>query len=213
MTEKNKAPNYKRIVIGPVRLSFVEFAEAKLDEEKGTYHYSCQVLVPTADKEAIAKIKRATLAATVEKFGKEKTPRILKSPKFHTPLRDPVEEELEHESFKGMMFFSCKAGQKRRPGYALKNRTRLTDPAEIAKEFYSGVWAYVSLNFYYFDKNSKGIAVGLNNVLKSHDDESLEGGSKLEDDFEHLFEDDEFSEVGNADLSDTDDPDDNDDLL
>lgn len=64
----------------------------------------------------------------------------------------------------------------------------ITDEDEI----YSGVWAYVSVTFYPYDVNgNKGIACGLNNIMKFKDDERFGGRTSAAADFEGFGEDDE----------------------
>lgn len=51
-------------------------------------------------------------------------------------------------------------------------------------EFYSGCYGRVSLTFYGFNVNgNKGIAAGLQNIMKTDDGEPLGGRSRAEDDF------------------------------
>jgi hypothetical protein len=60
------------------------------------------------------------------------------------------------------------------------------------EEFYSGCYGYVSLTFYAFDtKGNKGIACGLNNVMKTKDGEHLGGRVSAEQDFATVPADDD----------------------
>ncbi|MBR5878844.1 MAG: DUF2815 family protein, partial [Akkermansia sp.] len=53
-----------------------------------------------------------------------------------------------------------------------------------SEDFYSGCWGAASVNFFPYDSNgNKGVGVGLNNVIKTRDDERLSGGSSAEADF------------------------------
>ena len=55
------------------------------------------------------------------------------------------------------------------------------------EEIYSGVWAIMSVTFYGYDvSGNKGIAVGLNNIMKFKDDERLGGRASAESDFEDV---------------------------
>jgi hypothetical protein len=52
------------------------------------------------------------------------------------------------------------------------------------EDFYSGCWGAVTLNFFPYDsKGNKGVGAGLNNVIKTRDDERLSGGSSADADF------------------------------
>ena len=60
------------------------------------------------------------------------------------------------------------------------------------EEVYSGMWAYVSVTFYAYDVNgNKGIACGLNNIMKFKDDERLGGRVSAECDFDGVGGDDD----------------------
>ena len=61
------------------------------------------------------------------------------------------------------------------------------------KDIYSGMWARVTLNFYgYSHSGNKGVGCGLQNVMKTRDDEPLSGRSSAASD---------FATVGNAVVS------------
>lgn len=46
-------------------------------------------------------------------------------------------------------------------------------------DFYSGCWGAAVVNFYpYNTSGNMGVAVGLNNVIKTRDDERLGGGGR-----------------------------------
>ena len=58
---------------------------------------------------------------------------------------------------------------------------------------YSGVWAIASVTFFAYDTNgNRGVACGLNNLMKFKDDEKLGGRVSAETDFAEIdMEDDE----------------------
>ena len=60
-------------------------------------------------------------------------------------------------------------------------------------ELKSGDWGKASINFFPFSASgSNGVGVGLNNLMKTRDGESLGGVfTKAEDDFEGEFEDED----------------------
>ena len=67
-----------------------------------------------------------------------------------------------------------------RPGICDKHNTALGDEEEI----YSGVWAYVSVTFFGYDvSGNRGVACGLNNIMKFKDGERLGGRVSAESDF------------------------------
>lgn len=190
----------------PVRFSYIHFFEAVVEDEtkidkktgKPALFYSCQVIIPKKDKVTVEAVNRAVALAAKEKLaGKDKIPSMWK-----LPLRDGDEEADEKgEHLKGHWFFNCKS--KGRPGvvgtakfteedlafwdaenehespdYKAKNRPRLNKLKPLAPDdIKSGDYGRVSVDFYYFENESKGIAAGLNNVQKLKDGEAL-GGSR-----------------------------------
>ncbi|MDR9795244.1 DUF2815 family protein [Aeribacillus pallidus] len=189
--------NATKVITGKVRLSYVHvFQPQSIDggEEK----YSTSILIPKEDKETLRKIKTAIEAA--KELGKSqwggKIPANLK-----LPLRDGDEERPDDEAYAGHYFIN--ASSKTKPGIAKpigKTPDGKTKFEEItdSTEVYSGCYARVSINFYPFNKNgNRGIAVGLNNIVKVQDGEPLGGRARLEDEFAEI----EFDDV----LEDDDD--------
>ena len=68
-------------------------------------------------------------------------------------------------------------------------------PIVDEEEVYSGVWAVVSVSFYAYDvSGNKGVACGLNNIMKFKDDDHLGGRVSAESDFGGMDFDDEDDE-------------------
>lgn len=184
-----------KVVTGKVRLSYAHLFEPQQDDN-GNDKYSTAILIPKTDKETLRKIKAAVDAAT--ELGKSKwggkIPANLKK-----PLRDGDEERPDDEAYAGHYFLN--ATSKNKPGIAKpigKDANGKTKFQEItdSTEVYSGCYAKVSLNFYPFDaKGNRGVAAGLNNVVKVQDGDFLGGRSSVNDDFANEdfddFEDDE----------------------
>jgi hypothetical protein len=86
-----------------------------------------------------------------------------------------------------MLFVNAKSST--RPGIVDRNKVPIVDEEEV----YSGVWAIVSVSFFAYDKNgNKGVACGLNNIMKFKDDEKFGGRVSAESDFADIdAEDDE----------------------
>lgn len=187
-----------KLVTGTARLSYAKVWEAQPDDY-GNLWYSSAILIPKTDKATLAKYK--AIIETLKEQAKAKYGGKL--PKdFHTPLRDGDEEADEKgEAYAGHYFFNAKS--KNKPGIAKpvgKDAGGKTKFAEITDttEVYSGCYAKVSVNFYLFDqKGNKGIAAGLNNIVKVQDGDFLGGRSSVNDD----FADEEFD----ADLGDEED--------
>ena len=58
-------------------------------------------------------------------------------------------------------------------------------------EMYSGVWAFVDLNFFPYDNVSIGIGASLNNLMKDRDDEPFSGQQSAGEAFKGLIEGEE----------------------
>lgn len=189
-----------KLVTGKARLSYAKVWEAE-EDDYGNLWYSTAILIPKEDKATLAKYK--TIIEVLKEQAKAKYGGKL--PKdFHTPLRDGDEEtEEKGEAYEGHYFFNAKS--KNRPGIAKpigKDANGKTKFAEITDttEVYSGCYAKVSVNFYLFDtKGNKGIAAGLNNIVKVQDGDFLGGRSSVNDD----FADEDFDDI--VDISDDDD--------
>lgn len=213
MADAKKRPP-TRVVTGPVRLSYVYIATQAQDDDGEDDGYRCQVLIPKGDKKTLQAMKVAIQHATLKftKGDKAKAAKLLKHPKWHKPLRNPALEDLEGEQYKDMLFLTAKA-YKERPAVLLKNGTRLEETSAIAKHIYSGVWANLSLSFYPFDtKGNKGVAVGLNSLIKNKDDKRLDGRVDAEDELAEFIDEDDTSMLDDEDDMDLGLDDDDDDL-
>lgn len=172
-----------KVVTGEVRFSYVNVFEPKSingSDEK----YSVSLLIDKRDTKTIEAIERAIEAAKqagVAKFG-GKIPPVLK-----LPLRDGDTERPDDENYAGKMFVN--ANCKTKPGLIEKNGMEIID----ATEFYSGCYGKASVTFYAFNSNgNKGIACGLNNIMKTRDGEPLGGRSRAVDDFANDIEENDI---------------------
>lgn len=173
-----------KVITGIVRFSYLHVWEpAKIegsDEEK----YSVSLIIPKNDTATLKAIKKAIEAAKeagrASKFG-GKIPANLKE-----PLRDGDIDREDDEVYSNSYFIN--ANCKTQPGLVYKNGQRIIDSTEL----YSGCYGRASITFYAFNSNgNKGIACGLNNLMKVKDGEPLGGRSMAEDDFADYFEDDD----------------------
>lgn len=174
--------NETKVITGKVRFSYANVFEPKSingSDEK----YSTSILIDKKDTKTIKAIRNAIEAAKqagVSKFG-GKIPAKLKE-----PLRDGDEEREDDENYQGKYFINANA--KTKPGLVDKKGRTIID----STEFYSGCYGYASITFYAFNSNgNKGIACGLNNIMKTDDGEPLGGRAKAEDDFADLITEDE----------------------
>lgn len=174
-----------KVIFGPCRLSYTHvFNRYNPDGDQADGKYMTNVLIPKDEKETIEAINKAIAEAKkqaiVSKWG-GKEPK-----KLDMPLRDG--DEKDDENYEGHLFINAKSNT--RPGIVDRKKVPIVDEEEV----YSGVWAIMSVTFFGYDKNgNKGVACGLNNIMKFKDDEHFGGRISAESDF------------GNVDLGDDDD--------
>ena len=164
-----------KVITGKVRFSYAHVFEPKAIEEGQTPKYSVSILIPKSDKKTLDKIKKAIEAA--KQAGKAKLGGKI-PPKLKVPLRDGDEERPDDENYADCYFVNANSTNK--PGIVDENRQEIID----RDEFYSGCYGKASINFYAFNAaGNKGVAAGLNNLMKLEDGERLGGGSTAEEDF------------------------------
>jgi len=176
-----------KVITGEVRLSYAHVWEPHAIEEGQPKKYSCCLLIPKTDTKTIENIKQAIEAATQigmsKKFGGDR-PR-----KLSTPLRDGDTDDTHggKDDYVGHYFINASCQQ--RPGIVDRNRQEIINSEEV----YSGCYALVSVNFYAYNTNgNKGIACGLNHIMKTRDGDYLGGRTRAEDDFANVELDDDI---------------------
>lgn len=173
---KPKSISDTELVTGLVRLCYPYLFAPRKNEKNGTEKYEVCILIPKSDKATVKmieeKVEAAKLVGKQTKSGwKSKIP-----PKLTLPLHDGDEERdtEEQPEFAGMWFFTARSNRK--PGVVDKNNVGLSKDDE--SEIYPGVYGRVCINFFPFDGESNGIAVGLNHVQKVKNGEVLGGGAR-----------------------------------
>lgn len=170
-----------KVVTGEVRFSYLNVWEPKSINDSEP-KYSVSLLIPKSDTATLKAINKAIEAAKqngVTKFG-GKIPANLK-----LPLRDGDVDREDDPIYAGHYFIN--ANCKTPPGLVYKNGQRIIDSTEL----YSGCYGRASITFYAFNTSgNRGIACGLNNLMKTRDGEPLGGRSRAEDDFAGYIEDD-----------------------
>lgn len=169
-----KTINGTKVVFGPCRLSYTHVFQKYSPDSTDEGKYMTNILVSKSEKATVAALQAAIEAAKAkaitEKWG-GKEPK-----KIDTPLRDG--DEKEDEVFASHWYLNAKSST--RPGVVDQHLNPITDEEEV----YSGCWAVVSVTFYGYDvSGNRGIACGLNNVMKFKDDERLGGRVSAESDF------------------------------
>jgi hypothetical protein len=173
-----------KLPIGPVRFSYLHVWEPKAVDEDQDPKYSVSLIIPKSDKALIKRIQTAIEAAKQagkdSKFG-GKIPANLK-----LPLRDGDAERPDDENYKNSFFINCSA--KTKPGIVDKNRQPIMEQDQV----YSGCFGFASVTFYPFNTSgNKGVAAGLNHIMKTKDADPLGGRSTAENDFAELQVDDD----------------------
>lgn len=201
MSEKvKKTVNETRIVLKGVRLSYANLTvpkESERDDGTKVMKYSCQILIPKKGKHAKYNENLLDRAITVAKEkGKPKLANkngvVPASIKICKRDGDTDETYAGEEIYKDMWVVN--ASNQKKPGLVDVNRQPILDEEEI----YSGIWAYVSINIAAFatDK-SKGISAFINNVMKTKDDDRLDGAISAEKEFEEVEVDEDDIEEDN----------------
>ena len=181
----NDNNNNTRVKIGEVRLSYCHLFTPEAVADGGEKKYSVSLLIPKSNTKLVedvkAAIKAAFMAGVSTRFGgKQPAPGTWKN-----PLRDGDAERPDDETYSGCWFIN--ATSKTKPGIVkiVKNNgekmlVEVTDEDEI----YSGCYGVVSVNFFAFNNaGNKGVAAGLNNVLKTKDGDYLGGRTSAQSDF------------------------------
>jgi len=153
-----------------VRFSYANVFVPTAMEEGKDKTYNISMLWPKTNKAFTARVEAEIKKTYVE--GKAAFGGAYPA-KWWNPLRDGDEEKPGNEEYAGMMFLGAKS--KNKPQIIDKKGVTIDD----AEDFYSGCYGKASLNFYAFGAKVplKGVAAGLNSLLKVEDGERLSGGA------------------------------------
>lgn len=166
------------IRLGEVRFCFVNVF-APRHNDSGEDKYGVCVLVPKEDTQAKKIFDEAREAAIKQGIAGKwngKRPSGLKL----CELRDGDEDRPDDDAFAGHWYFNASA--KKAPGVAVLDGGTVTDALDD-DDFYSGCYGAVTVNLYPYANQSKGVAAGLNNVIKTRDGEKFSGGTSAAEDF------------------------------
>ena len=175
-----------RIICTNVRLSYVHLFKMRVfpvDKKTGVAkppRHETAVLIPKEDTQLVELIK-AKIEAAKEK-GKDSKwgGKIPPDSKLKLPLHDG-DDEQDKEGYAGHWFFNC--GSSDAPQVLDQNKRVLTDVNDVV----SGDYVNISVDFFPFDNESKGVAVGLGNVQLVRKGEPLGFAKpKAEDEFETI---------------------------
>lgn len=168
-----------KVVTGEVRFSYANIWEPQSINGSDP-KYSVSLLIPKEDKKTLNAINKAIEAA--KELGKSAKFGGKIPPNLKLPLRDGDVDRPDDEVYAGHYFVN--ANCKTKPGIVDKNGQPIIDSTEV----YSGCYGHASITFYPFSMNgNKGIACGLNHLMKTIDGDPLGGRSRAEDDFAELM--------------------------
>lgn len=174
-----------KIVTGICRLSYANLLYPTTNTDGQQPRYSVSIVIPKTDTATLNAIMQATREAYEAGSDKLRIGKTVPAyDKVKKPLRDGDEERPDDPVYASSYFVN--ASSVRKPQIIDTKLHRLDDPDAV----YSGMYARVSINLYAFNAaGNRGIAAGLNNVLKVRDGERLGGASTAEEDFAAYIED------------------------
>jgi len=190
MANYNKSISSSVIRLGEVRFSYAYVSTPRRNEDGTPGKYSCQILLPKKDAQAkdlfTSALNNALNTGIANGKLLDKNGKKLPDIKIHTPMRDGDEEYPDDPNYAGMWFFN--ASSQTKPGVAVWEDGKARTLSDMdSDEFYSGCYGAVTVSLYpYAVSGNAGIAVGLNNVIKTRDGERLAGGHSAEQDFADL---------------------------
>lgn len=171
----NENSSMSKVVLQDVRFSYAHVFEPSSIGNSVEKKYSVSLIIQKSNVAALKAVEDAVEFVKKEVMAKNKG----KLPaNFKLPLRDGDTDRPEDTAYKGCYFIG--ATSKTKPGIV----NRLKEPITDQDLFYSGCYGNVSVNFYAFDVNgNRGIAAGLNNIMKTRDGDALSGRASAEQDF------------------------------
>jgi hypothetical protein len=189
MTEKFNT----KFVTPEIVCSYPALFEAEDPFNSGQPKYSLSIPISKDDKESLSQIQQCMINAAVNKWGEKA--KSLKG--LALPLTDSDTSNRDEDPvYANTYYFNAKSNK--RPGVV----DQALKPVMDEEEVYPGCIVRASMSFYGYDfNNKKGIAVGLQNVMKVRDGERIGGGSRAEDDFsEFATTQSSNADAGNVDI-------------
>ena len=173
-----------KCLTGEVRLSYANLIKPRAPigangQPTGDPKYSVTLLIPKTDKatydDLCAAINAAAQGGLNTKFGGY-MPAL--KPLIHDGDGTRADGKPYGDECKGHWVLT--ASTKNKPQVVgIDNINCELAPQDI----YSGMYARVTVNFFAFNNQSKGVGCGLGNVLKTRDGEPLSGGASAASDF------------------------------
>ena len=181
MANYNKPITATSVRLGELRFSYVNVFAPRKNEDGTDGKYSVQLLIPKSDAQAKKLIDAAVEAAKQAGVSAKWNGKMPPASKIHLPLRDGDEEHPDEDVYEGMWFMNTSSSQK--PGVRVLENGQMSEALD-SDDFYSGCWGAAVINFFAYNTSGNvGISAGLNNVIKTRDDDRLGGGRSAEADF------------------------------
>lgn len=169
--------NKNQVVTGECRLSFVNLFEAKkFKETDKEAKYSVTAIIPKSDTKTVEAIRAAIQAAAEAGAQKHFGGRVPTN--INTTFRDGDTDtddlgelkNIKYPEYKNSYFI--RLSTKFAPKVLNSDRQEIIDP-EGPDAIYSGMYGKVSMTFYAYSGEKRGISAVLNNVMKTRDGEPL----------------------------------------
>ncbi len=174
----------RRIVIGPVRISYPNLFTPRAMAYGDELKYSVCLLISKGDVETLEKIKQAVSRAQIS--GVPMWGGVIPD-KLKLPLRDGDLERGDQEEF--MNHFFINAVSRELPRVVNRKREDIFDPREV----YAGCYCNVSISIYPFnDGDFKGVGCGIINVQKAAEGQLLTMRTTPDEDFEIIYNEEEI---------------------
>ena len=183
MASYNKKINETSIRLGLVRFGYVNVFVPRKNEDGTDGKYSVQLLIPKKDTQAKALIEAAVEAAKEKGKTSKWNGKIPPASKLTLPLRDGDDEFPDDPTYEGMWFMNASTSPDRKPGVRILDGGQIVEALD-GDDFYSGCYGCATVNFFPYNVSGNvGVAAGLNNLIKTRDDERFGGGRSADADF------------------------------
>lgn len=165
-------PKATEVLLKDVRLSYVHIMEPYQSPKQPKPKYSATILLPKSDIAQKQSIDTA-IAAAIEEGRKKYGASVPAQPKH--PVHDGDGYTQNGKEFgpeaKGHWVFTASQDPKYKVEVVDITGAPITDHAQV----YSGMYANVLINFYYYDNQSQGVGCSLGPVQKTRDGEAFGG--------------------------------------
>lgn len=166
-------PKATEVLLKTVRLSYVHLMEPYTGVNQSKPKYSTTILLPKSDvaqKQAIDAAIASAIEEGRQKYGAKSVPAKPKQPVWDGDGYTQNGKEFGPEA-KGHWSFTAWQDAKYKVEVVDMSGNPITDHTQV----YSGMYANVLVNFYYYDNQSQGVGCSLGPVQKVRDGESLGG--------------------------------------